>query len=434
MQGDSSAGGNGGGLNPYRGRGVYVIVLLVLINIVNFVDRQLPFILIGSIKADLQVSDTQIGLMAGLSFAIVYSVAGLPLARLADRGSPRKVLALALGVWSIATALTGFAQNFLQMVLSRVTVAAAEAGSTPTGHALISRSFMADKRAIALALFSCGVPIGSTLGLGLGGYINDMFNWRVAFFIVGLPGLLLALLAWFTLPEARRAGNEGAAPEAYGPGLRYLFALPSFRNMAAACSLYAIGSYAMNVFGSAFLMRVHGLTATQAGLGFGLAFGVGGAIGTFMGGYLGDRLGQRDPRWRQWIPAIGQFLSIPTALGAWLCADPLLSIILLTFTYMFGLLYFACSFATGQMLVPERMRATASAVLLFCLTLVGSSIGPIVVGRVSDLLEPTYGDLSLRYAMSLMAITIAWSGWHYHRAAIALPGDFARIAKEAPNA
>lgn len=419
-----------GGLDPYRGKGIYVIALLALINVVNFIDRQLPFILIGSIKEDLQLTDTQIGLMAGLSFAIVYSFAGLPLARLADRGSPRKVLALALGVWSLATAVTGFAQNFLHMVLSRVTVAAAEAGSTPTGHALISRSYRPDKRAIALAIFSCGVPIGSTLGLGLGGYINDMFNWRVAFFIVGLPGILLALLAWFTLPEVRKAGgSEGIAPEAYAPGLRYLFALPSFRNMAAASSLYAIGSYAMNVFGAAFLMRVHDLTATQAGLGFGLAFGVGGAIGTFMGGYLGDRLGQRDPRWRQWIPAIGQVLSIPTALGAWLCADPLLSIVLLTFTYMFGLLYFACSFATGQMLVPERMRATASAVLLFCLTLVGSSIGPIVVGAVSDALEPTYGALSLRYAMSLMVVTIAWSAWHYHRAAIALPGDFARIAR-----
>ena len=159
-----------GGLHPFRGRGLYVITLLFLVSIVNFVDRQLPFILIGSIKEDLQLSDTQIGLMAGLSFAIVYSVAGLPLARLADRGSPRKVLAIALGVWSVATAVTGFAQNFLHMVLSRVTVAAAEAGSTPTGHALISRSFIADKRAIALAIFSCGVPIGSTLGLGLGGF------------------------------------------------------------------------------------------------------------------------------------------------------------------------------------------------------------------------------------------------------------------------
>ncbi|RYD96122.1 MAG: MFS transporter, partial [Sphingomonadales bacterium] len=257
--GNEADQGDPAGLQPFAGRGLYVIILLVLINIVNFVDRQLPFILIGSIKADLQLSDTQIGLMAGLSFAIVYSFAGLVLGRIADRWNPRKVLSLSLLVWSLATALTGFAQNFLHMVVSRVAVAAGEAGSTPTGHALISRSYVADRRAIALALFSCGVPIGSTLGLGLGGWINDLSNWRVAFFIVGLPGLLLALLAWFTLPEVRRADSSGgAAPTSYGAGLRYLFALPSFRNMAAASSLYAIGSYAMNVFGPAFLMRVHG--------------------------------------------------------------------------------------------------------------------------------------------------------------------------------
>ncbi len=320
-------------LDPFAGRGLYVIALLFLINIVNFIDRQMPFILISSIKADLQLTDTQIGLMAGLSFAIVYSFAGLVLARIADRSSPRLVLTLSLTVWSLATALTGFAQNFFHMLVSRVAVAAGEAGSTPTSHALISRTYAPHRRALTLALFSLGVPIGSTLGLALGGWINDAADWRTAFFIVGAPGLLLALLAWLTLPEVRRMDAAeskvgGTAPIAWSEGLRYLFALRSFRHMAAASSLYAIGSYAMNVFGPAFLIRVHGLTTAEAGLGFGLAFGVGGAIGTFMGGYLGDRLGQRDPRWRQWIPAIGQFLSVPTALGAWLCADPYLSIFL----------------------------------------------------------------------------------------------------------
>ena len=415
------------GLQPFAGRGLYVIVLLALINAVNFVDRQMPFILIGSIKADLHLTDTQIGLMAGLSFALVYSFAGLPLARLADRWSPRKVLALSLAAWSLATALTGFAQSFLDMVGSRIAVAGAEAGSTPTGHALIARVYVADRRAIALAIFSCGVPIGTTLGLALGGLINDLANWRVAFFIVGGPGLLLALLAWFTLPESRRAAVRTEAPISYGADIRRLFAMRSFRNMAAASSLYAIGSYAMNVFGPAFLIRVHGLSTTRAGLGFGIAFGLGGAVGTYAGGWLGDRLGRHDVRWRQWVPAMGQFASIPIVLGAWLVADAKLSVVLLTLTYMLHLLYFACTFATAQMLVPERMRATASAVLLFCLTLVGSSVGPMVIGAVSDALRPSYGALSLRYAMCLMAITIAWSGWHYHRAALALPGDFARV-------
>jgi predicted MFS family arabinose efflux permease len=426
--------GDAGGLSPFAGRGLYVILLLALVNVVNFVDRQMPFILIGSIKADLKLTDTQIGLMAGLAFAIVYSFAGLPLARLADRWSPRKVLALSLTIWSLATALTGFAQNFLHMVCSRVAVAGAEAGSTPTGHALIARAYAADRRAIALAIFSCGVPIGTTVGLALGGLINDLANWRVAFFIVGGPGLLLALLAWLTLPEADRTSVPGAASVSYRADIRQLFAMHSFRNMAAASSLYAIGSYAMNVFGPSFLIRVHGLSTTKAGLGFGIAFGLGGAIGTYAGGWLGDRLGRHDVRWRQWVPAIGQFASIPITLGAWLVANTRLSIALLTLTYMLHLLYFACTFATAQMLVPERMRATASAVLLFCLTLLGSSVGPVVIGWVSDALAPTYGNLSLRYAMCLMAITIAWSGWHFHRAALALPQDFARVAERPERA
>ncbi len=173
-------------------------------------------------------------------------------------------------------------------------------------------------------------------------------------------------------------------------------------------------------------MRVHGLSTIQAGLGVGIAFGLGGAIGTFAGGWLADRLAQRDVRWRQWVPAIGQVLGAPTALGAWLFSNTLLSIACLTLTYMFTLLYYAPTFATAQTLVSDRVRATASAVLLFCLTLVGSSVGPIVVGWVSDALTPQFGAMSLRYAMSLMALTILWSGWHFHCAAKALPADMAR--------
>ncbi len=413
---------------PFHGKGMAIIILLVLINIVNFIDRQLPFILMNSIKIDLGLTDTQIGLMAGLTFAIVYSVMGLPLAWLADRWSPRKVLVIALSFWSVMTALGGLATSFLHLAAARVGVAGAEAASTPTSHAFISRSFAPSRRALTLALFSLGVPIGSTLGLVLGGWINDLANWRVAFFIVGLPGLALAVIAWFVLPELGKTKGEPKLAMPYWGDVAYLFRLRSFRNMALASSLYAIGSYAMNVFASSFFIRVHGLTTAQAGMAFGLAFGLGGGLGTFAGGYFGDKIGLKDPRWRQWIPAIGQLLSAPTAAVTWLCGETWLSIVALILTYFFGLLYFAPSFATAQMLAPDRMRATSSAVLLFCLTLVGSSVGPIVVGKVSDMLVPTYGATSLRYAMALMVVTMLWSAWHYHLAARALPGDLARPA------
>jgi predicted MFS family arabinose efflux permease len=411
-----------------KGRGAVLLALLVLVNVFNFIDRQLPSILIDSIKRDLQLTDSQIGLMAGLSFAVVYSIAGLPLARIADRWSPRRVLSLSLATWSLMTALGGLATNFLHLVATRAGVAASEAGCTPSAHALISRVYSADRRAVALAIFSLGVPIGSMIGLSLGGWINDLFNWRTAFFIVGLPGVLLALVCWLALPEVASAAPSHAAPSGFR-AMRDLLALRSFRHMAAGSSLYACGSYAMNVFAAAFLIRVHDLSTAQAGLGFGLAFGLGGMAGTFAGGWLSDHFGKRDVRWRMRIPAIGQLLSLPTALGAWLAPDPIASIVLLGLSYVFGLLYFAPAFATAQSLATNESRATAAALLAFCLTIVGASLGPMAVGWASDALAPEFGDLSLRYAMCLMGITILWSAIHFQVAARPLPSDLEARAR-----
>lgn len=404
--------------------GLLILVLLLLVNILNFVDRQLPFILIEAIRKDLHLTDAQVGLMAGVSFAVVYSFAALPLAHLADRRSPRVVLALTLAAWSVMTAVSGLAQNFFQLLFARAGVAAGEAGCTPAAHALISRFYPAGRRALVLAIFSLGVPIGGTLGLMLGGWINDALDWRAAFFFVGLPGLVIAGLAWFVLPPLPRTA-ETRTPPRYMETVRFLFGLRAFRHMAAASSLFAVGSYAMNVFAPAFLMRIHGLSASKAGFGLGLASGIGGLIGTFAGGMLADVLGRRDPRWRQYIPAIGLALSAPTALAAWLTADPTLCLVLLTLVYGLGLTYFASTFAAAQSLVPDDIRATAAAILLFCLTLVGSSVGPYGVGRVSDLLAPHMGAQSLRYAMCLMTITMVWSAVHFFLAARALPADLA---------
>lgn len=409
------------------GRGAWVLFLLFLVNVVNFVDRQLPFILIGSIKADLQLSDSQIALMAGLTFALVYSFASLPLAVAADRWNPRWVLAGALAVWSGMTGLSGLVTSFGQLVLCRIGVAASEAGSTPAAHALIARLIAPRLRALALALFSLGVPVGSTLGLVLGGWINDVLDWRAAFFVVGLPGLALAALAWFALPDPPKAiaPKPDAAP--FLATLRLLWAIPSMRHMALGSAFYACGSYAINVFAPAFLMRVHGMTSSQAGLGMGVVFGVGGLIGTFAGGWFGDRLARRSEGWRLGVPALGQALSLPTALGAWLVADPDLAVGLLTVSYMFGLLYFAPTFAAAQALVPDRIRATTSAVLLFCLTIVGSSVGPLAVGAISDALQPQYGAFALRYAMCAMAVTMALSALFFMAGARRLPGDLRAV-------
>lgn len=407
-----------------RGRAGLVLAVLLLINIVNFVDRQLPFILMESIKADLHLSDSEIGVLAGVTFALVFSSAALILAWIADRGSPRRMIVITLAVWSGFTALSGFAANFPSLLLARVAVSASEAGSTPSAHSLISRLFPEQQRAFVLSIVSLGVPLGSMVGLIMGGWINDVADWRTAFFIVGLPGVALALIAWRVLPEAASPPAAAATPQRDSSWA--LLRLRSFRHMAAACALFACGSYAINVFAASFLIRVHGLSTTEAGLAFGLAFGVGGLAGTFLGGAISDTLGRRNPKWRLLVPAIGQLLSLPTSLGAWLVPDTRISVVLLALSYVFGLLYYAPTFAAAQQLANERSRATATALLSFCLNLVGSSIGPIIVGWTSDRLTPRFGAVSLRYALCLMGITILWSAWHFWRAACALGEDLER--------
>lgn len=425
----TSEAGECSSIEAIGARGLFVLGLLLFVNILNFIDRLLPSILVEAIRADLHLSDSQIGLMGGVAFAVIYSFATIGLARIADRRSPRMVISLSLAFWSLATAVSGLAQGFLQLFAARAAVAAGEAGSTPAAHALIARVFPSRRRSSVMAIFSLGVPIGAMLGLGLGGWISDALNWRAAFFVVGLPGLAVASVLRFVIPDPPHQSPDDARLTRFSSTLRLLFGMRSFRHMAIASSLFAIGSYALNIFAAAFLIRTHHMTATQAGLAFGLAFGLGGLVGTFAGGMLSDWLGKRDPRWRQGVPAVGLALSAPFSLIAFLTPSRTLAVVCLALTYLSGLLYFAPTFAAAQSLVPDRVRATASGVLLFCLTLIGASIGPSMIGLASDLLAPRHGVLSLRYAMSLLPLTMIWSAVHFLLAARALPADLARARR-----
>ncbi len=408
-------------------RAAFVLCLLLLVNVLNFVDRLLPSVLVEAIRRDLHLKDTQIGLIGGLAFAVIYSFASVGIARIADRWSPRLVIALSLGIWSFATAISGIAQNFIQLFLARASVAAGEAGSTPAAHAFIARSYTRDRRSLMMAIFSLGVPIGAMLGLTMGGWINDAFNWRTAFFVVGLPGLIVAALIRFVVPEPPPQSTMDAGPERFWGTFRTLFAMRTFRQMVFACSIFGIGSYALNIFAAAFLIRTHHLTAARAGAAFGFAFGVGGFLGTVVGGALSDWLGRRDVRWRQGVPALGVLLSAPTMFVAFTTSSLTVSVTCLMLTYVFGLAYYAPTFACLQSLVPDRVRATAAGILLFFLTLIGASVGPWMVGYFSDLLAPTFGALSLRHAMSFLPITMIWSALHFFLAAKALPKDLAMV-------
>ena len=410
--------------------GTQVMVLLFAINCLNLLDRNLPFILAEAIKKDLNLSDGQIGLLGGLVFGVVYTFGGLPFGRLADRGYARQTVALAVAGWSVMTGLGGLAQNFLQLGLARLGVATGEAALAPAAHAIIAKHFPESRRATMIALFSIGIPIGYMLGLALGGWLLEHLGWRHTFIAVSLPGLLLGLLAWWFLPSsgANQSGPEGGT---MGDAIRFVFSLRSFRHIAAAASLYSFAGYAMVTFLPAFVMRSYGLGAGETGLWLGLVTGLSGLIGIPVSGYLADRLARGDSRWRLWIPAILMTLSAPFVAAAMLAGSAVMALALLFVPLMLTVAYVGPAFSAVHAIVPPHMRALAISILIGTLTLFGASIGPPLVGLLSDILAAQYGQHSLAMALLvLVPVTLLLSGWQFHAAARRLPEDLYRAEPE----
>ena len=413
----------------------YALGLLTVVYVFNFVDRQILSILLQPIKEDLQLSDTALGFLTGIAFALFYTFAGIPIARWADRGVRRSIIALGLTVWSCMTALTGFAQSFAQLALARVGVGIGEAACTPPAHSLVSDYFPPERRATALSIYSLGIPIGIMVGMLAGGWINQFLGWRTAFFVVGLPGLLLAVVVRLTLREPPRGHSEGiqASVPSTEPAestqdvLRFLWSLRSFRHLSLAAALHAFYGYGALAFIPVFMIRVHGMTNTgELGTWLGLIAGIMGGIGTFLGGVLGDRLAGRrkDPRWYVWLPAAATLCSVPFAFLFYLWPEGRPALLLSIPATMMGAMYLGPTFAITQALVKLRMRAVASAILLFIINLIGLGLGPQTVGIVSDMLEPNYGIESIRYALlSVVVVGSVWSVLHYVLAARTLQED-----------
>lgn len=411
----------------------YALGLLIVINSFNYLDRQILSILLEPIKRDLQLSDTALGFLTGIAFALFYTFAGIPIARWADRGMRRTIISLGLAVWSGMTAVTGLAQSFTQLALARIGVGLGEAACTPPSHSLLSDYFPPERRGTALSIFALGVPIGIMTGYLVGGWVNHHFGWRTAFFVVGTPGLLLALLAWATLREPPRGHSEGlrvnesTARESISEVLRFMWRLRSFRHLSLAAALHALYGYGALAFMPAFMMRVHGMTNTaELGLWLGLIAGIFSGIGTFLGGNLSDRLAARrkDLRWYMWLPAWATMLSVPFSFLFYLWPEGRTALLLSIPGAILGPIYLGPTAAMTQGLVKLRMRATASAILLFVINLIGLGLGPQAVGALSDLLAPTYGAESLRYALLSVVVTgSVWSALHYFFAARTLRED-----------
>lgn len=413
----------------------YVLAVLTLVYAFNFIDRQLLVILQEPIKAELGLSDTQLGLLTGFAFAVFYVVCGIPIARWADKGVRRSIIALALTVWSAMTAVSGLTQNYAQLLLARVGVGVGEAGGSPPAHSMISDIFDRQHRATALSIYSVGIYIGILAGFMLGGWIAQFFGWRLAFFVVGVPGVVLAIVLRLTVREPIRGWSEGSTHRvASAPPLvdvaRLLWSRRSFRHIAMAASLQAFVIYAIGNWLPSFFLRTSDIGIGQLGTWMALSTGFGGGIGSFFGGWLADRLGARDARWYLWAPALLVIMTAPLLIVI-LTTDSLHFALFLVAPFNFLLAaYLGAVLAVSHNLVALRMRALTSAILFFAINLVGMGLGPTSVGMLSDFLTRSGVEAPLGYAMMAVGVSAAcWAFVHYVLATRTVRDDIAAMSE-----
>lgn len=384
----------------------YAIGMLLVIYIFNFLDRQIVNILAEPIKNDLGIADWQIGLMAGFAFAVFYTVLGIPIARYAEKADRVKIISVAVAVWSAFTIACGLAMNFTQLLLARVGVGIGEAGCSPPAHSLITDYTPKEERASALAIYSMGIPLGSLAGMVLGGLIADAFGWRVAFFVAGAPGIILAVMAFLTLPEPRRGLEKKVVPvkgPSFADAIKELKSKKSFWWISIGAALSAMVGYGHITFYGSFYLRNHGegLTVMAAsvnemigvsfgpigfvGTALGLIIGICGAAGTFLGGVLADRAARNNVAGYATVPAIAGLVTVIPFIAAMLVDNVALSFLILAVPVFAGAIWYGPIFASAQSLVHPQTRATAAAVLLFIINIIGLGLGPLLVGTFSDL-------------------------------------------------
>lgn len=382
--------------------------ILLIVYIFNFLDRQIVNILAEPIKADLGLSDTQLGLLAGPAFAVFYALLGIPIARYADKDGTNRVrlIALALAIWSAMTAVCGLAQNFVQLLFARIGVGVGEAGCTPAAHSLISDSVPVAKRSSAIAFYGLGVPIGSLLGLIIGGIVNDLYGWRVALMLVGAPGLLLALIVLFVMREPRHsrtaeavATASAAVPLSMREAMREIFTSRAYIYILIAASFTAFLGYGKGLWTISFFIRSHGLSTTQAGLSLAAVLGLAAAFGTWLGGKMADKFGARDKRHILTFPAFGMAIVAPVLFLGYYMENWIVAMALLVVPSIVNNAYYGPAYGCVQGLVQPRARAVAASIMLFGQNLIGLGLGPFLFGVLSDALQPVAGQESARWVL-----------------------------------
>jgi predicted MFS family arabinose efflux permease len=402
-----------------RGYRFYVLGLLTLVFIINFIDRQVLSVLIEPIKRDLRLTDTQLGLLSGLAFALFYVSFAIPVARLADLKSRRNLITVCMIIWSSMTALCGAAANFTHLLMARIGVAIGEAGCVAPSHSVISDYFRAEDRPAALSIYSAGAAIGIFLGLLGGGWLAESLGWRQALVIIGLPGILVALVVLFTLREPARGMSLGmslnagmtAAPadaSSRSPFWADLFSLVRRRTLvliALAGGFQSMVTYGVATWLPAFFMRVHEMTPSRAGATLAVINGLVAGLGSIVGGVATAYLSRRDRRWLLWVPVITVVLSTPLYAFAVLSSSIPGSLTALTPAAFLGMMYVGPALAATHGVAGVALRATGVALTLFVSNLLGIGGGALLVGVVSDAFIAAEPTVSLRYG--LLAVLLA---------------------------
>jgi len=411
----------------------YALGLLTAVYVFNFIDRQIVVILQESIKQDLGLMDWQLGLLSGFAFAVFYVTLGIPIAQWADRGNRRTIIALALAVWSAMTTLCGTVQVYWQLLLARIGVGVGEAGCSPPAHSIISDMYPPNERATALSVYNVGIYLGVFVGFLAGGWINQIFGWREAFLVVGLPGVLFAVIVRLTLKEPPRGMSEKLAKASDAPPLgdvfRLLWSRRSFRHLSIAAGLHAFVSYGVGGWMPSFLIRSHGLETGEVSNWLAPIAAVCGGFGAYFGGWITDRYGLRDLRWYVWIPATAILVSVPLQVLVYVQQDHVIALSIYTIPVLLGATYLGPMLALTHGLVAPRMRAVASSVLFFVLNLIGLGLGPWLTGILSDVLTVTEGTEGLRYALIVVTLVNLWCAVHYFAGARNLRADVAGAPK-----
>jgi len=425
----------------------YLLILLALILASSFVDRLALGVVLQSIKQDLHLTDTQLGVLTGIAFAIFYSAMGIPIARLADRGNRVVIISLAATLWSIGVAACGFAGSFVQLLLIRVGVAVGEAGCIPTSHSLIADHFSREERPRAVATYMLGGSFGMMIGYFLGGLLNELWGWRTAFVALAMPGLVLAGLARFTLKEPRVAHVAHAAGQS-APGLQtrkegvdkaplkdvlvVLWATRTFRHLLlcfAVSSFFAVG---LQQWQPAFFIRSHGMQTAELGTWLALTTGLGSILGTYAGGYLAFRYARNNER-LQFVAMTALLCLLAIVKSAvFLAPGIFLPFTLLALGALGNAMIGGPLFSALQTLVPQPMRATSIAIIYLFSNLVGLGLGPLATGAISDALRPYTGEESLRFALLCLCPGYLWAAWHMWRASRTIESDL-HIAQTHPD-